>query len=120
MATNPAPLPQDAEELQKPEQDSAQTTDDLPEELQQELLKLLYKCTLEDIYPRLIEVRDVKQAQMYWRGLQYIWWSDKDQKYKFANESDSGLNDMDDMPRFQFVTNIYQAFGLSLISALSQ
>jgi hypothetical protein len=120
MATNPAPLPQDADELKNPAE-SAPEQDPLPEDLQQELLKLLYKCTLEDIYPRLIEVKDVKRAHLYWRGQQYTWWSDKKQDYLPAGATESGgETSMDDMPRFMFETNIFQGFGLSLTAALSQ
>ncbi|MGB6232105.1 MAG: hypothetical protein WBF46_01395, partial [Candidatus Acidiferrales bacterium] len=53
--------------------------------------------------------------------LQYLWWSDRDQNWhlpfeqKFTQEST-----LEDMPRYEFVTNIYQAFGLSIIAVLSQ
>ena len=92
-------------------------------ELQKELYDLWLKLMGEDRYARLVEVRDVKQAEMYWRNLQYIWWSDQDQRWNLPSQS-SAVNwsdlDIDDMPRFEFSTNIYQAFGLTGIGALTQ
>lgn len=92
-------------------------------ELQQELYNLWLKLMGEDRYARLVEVRDVKQAEMYWRNLQYIWWSDQDQRWNLPSQA-SAVNwsdlDIDDMPRFEFSTNIYQAFGLTGIGALTQ
>lgn len=91
-------------------------------ELQQCLLKLYEKVSGEDRYARLIEVKDVKQARMYWRGLQYLWWSDQDQRYNLAGQGQQvGYWDLDidDMPKFQFVTNIYQSKGLGAIAAIT-
>jgi hypothetical protein len=93
------------------------------EDLQKCLYDLYVACCEEDRYPRLVEVMDAQQAHMYWRGLQYIWWSQRDECWNLPNQN-QGLQiipgDVDDMPRFEFVTNIYQAFGLSLIAAIGQ
>jgi len=48
------------------------------EELQKTLYSLYIKCVSEDRYPRLVEVKDVKQAEFYWGGRQYVWWSTQD------------------------------------------
>src|SRR5208282_3103689 len=92
-------------------------------ELQKALHKLYLKCCAEDRYPRMMEIKDWQQACLYWRGLQYWWWSQRDESWNLPNQQ-HGLQvvplDIDDMPRFEFVTNIYQAFGLSLIAAIAQ
>ncbi len=54
-------------------------------------------------------------------GLQYLWWSEQDQNWHlpFEQKMTDGSS-IEDLPRYEFVTNIYQAFGLSLVSVLSQ
>jgi hypothetical protein len=93
----------------------------LPERLQQALRRIVLDLTTESEISRRAEIRRIKQAHQFWRGLQYLWWSDRDQNWhlpfeqKFTQEST-----LEDMPRYEFVTNIYQAFGLSIIAVLSQ
>jgi len=115
------------EEQDESEADEQQEASDDPladnKELQSELYALWLKVMGEDRYSRLVEVRDVKQAEMYWRNLQYIWWSDQDQRWNLPSQANA-VNwsdlDIDDMPRFEFSTNIYQAYGLTGIGALAQ
>ncbi len=91
------------------------------EESQNALLSLYEKCKSEDRYPRLVEVKDVKQAEYYWGGRQYIWWSSQDQRWNLPTQQAANYGDLniDDMPRFEFVTNIYQARGLMMIGAVA-
>lgn len=91
------------------------------EELQNALMSLYEKCKGEDRYARLVEVKDVKQAEFYWGGRQYIWWSSQDQKWNLPTQQAANYGDLniDDMPRFEFVTNIYQARGLMMIGAVA-
>jgi hypothetical protein len=92
------------------------------EELQQAFYDLYLECCGEDRYARLIEVKDVKQAEFYWGGRQYIWWSDTDQAWNLPTGQGTpygGSIDPDDQPRFEFVTNIYQASGLTVIGAVA-
>jgi len=93
----------------------------LPDNLQIALKGLVDELARENIYARRQEIRKVRQARLFWKGKQYIWWSERDQAFHTpfdtsSTESDAG----DDMPRYQYVTNIYQPFGLSLMAALSQ
>ncbi len=93
----------------------------LPDRLQEALRRLVFQFSTESELSRRQEIRRIKQAHQFWRGLQYLWWNERDQNWhlpfeqKLVNESS-----IDSMPRYEFVTNIYQAFGLSLISVLSQ
>ncbi len=67
------------------------------------------------------EIRRIKQAHQFWRGLQYLWWDERDQNWHLPFEQKLMDNSsLEDLPRYEFVTNIYQAFGLSLIAVLSQ
>jgi hypothetical protein len=66
-------------------------------------------------------VRRIKQAHQFWRGLQYLWWNEADQNWRLPFEQKLADNStLEDLPRYEFVTNIYPAFGLSLVAVLSQ
>jgi len=93
----------------------------LPERLQEALKRLVFQYSFESESTRRQEVRRIKQAHQFWRGLQYLWWNERDQNWHLPFEQKLLDNSsLDDLPRYEFVTNIYQAFGLSLISVLSQ
>ena len=93
----------------------------LPERLQAALLRLVQQYSFESESTRRQEVRRIKQAHQFWRGLQYLWWNERDQNWHLPFEQKlADGSSVDDLPRYEFVTNIYQAFGLSLVSVLSQ
>jgi hypothetical protein len=93
----------------------------LPERLQAALLRLVHQYSFESESTRRQEVRRIKQAHQFWRGLQYVWWNERDQNWHLPFEQKlADGSSVDDLPRYEFVTNIYQAFGLSLVSVLSQ
>lgn len=96
--------------------------ENLPDRLQAALRSLVEELSRENTYARRQEVKKVRQARMFWKGQQYLWWNEQDQNFHTPFQTpwqttDSGL---DDQPRYQYVTNIYQPFGLALIAALSQ
>src|SRR5271155_4553717 len=95
--------------------------ENLPERLQEALRRLVLQFSTESESSRRQEIRRIKQAHQFWRGLQYLWWSERDQNWHLPFEQKlGGASSVEDMPRYEFVTNIYQAFGLSLVSVLSQ
>jgi hypothetical protein len=111
-------------ELDNEPEESPDSDDPLKgrEDLQKALLDLYLDCCSEDRYPRLVEVKDVKQAEYYWQGRQYIWWSSNDKQWNLPTQAQNSNYDdlnLDDMPRFEFVTNIYQARGLMMIGAVA-
>ena len=75
----------------------------------------------EGLTARRYEIRRIRQARLFWQGMQYAWWNPGDQQWHLPTEvgAHNGQSS-EDMPRYQFVTNLYQAFGLSFISVLSQ
>src|SRR6202790_3023074 len=95
------------------------------EELRPELLNALRELVVqyreEGMVARRHEIRRIRQARLFWQGLQYAWWNPQEMTWNLPYESklydDSAAAEM---PRYQFVTNIYQAFGLSFVSVLSQ
>ncbi len=99
----------------------ANNNEELPERLQAGLRRLVQQFATESESTRRQEVRRIKQAHQFWRGLQYLWWNERDQNWHVPFEQKlSDSSTLDDLPRYEFVTNIYQAFGLSLVAVLSQ
>ncbi len=93
----------------------------LPDRLQEALRRLVFQFSTESELSRRQEIRRIKQAHQFWRGLQYLWWNERDQNWHLPFEQKlASASSIEDMPRYEFVTNIYQAFGLSLVSVLSQ
>jgi hypothetical protein len=93
----------------------------LPKKLEGALRRLVYQFSFESEGTRRQEVRRIKQAHQFWRGLQYLWWNERDQNWHLPFEQKLSDNStLEDLPRYEFVTNIYQAFGLSLVALLSQ
>lgn len=93
----------------------------LPERLQAALRRLVLQFSTESDHARRTEIRRIKQAHQFWRGMQYLWWSERDQNWHLPFEQKmTEQTSLEDMPRYEFVTNIYQAFGLSIIAVLSQ
>jgi hypothetical protein len=95
------------------------------EELRPDLVNALRELEVqyrqEGIVARRHEIRRIRQARLFWQGLQYAWWNPQDMTWHLPYESNSsGDSAAAEMPRYQFVTNLYQAFGLSFISVISQ
>lgn len=98
------------------------------EKLKPELVSALRQLVLayrqEGIYGRRLEIRRIRQARLFWQELQYGWFDPFSMNWRLPfgtsgmqSQTDSNAQDYG---RFQFVTNFYQAFGLSFISIMSQ
>jgi hypothetical protein len=79
----------------------------------------------EGIVSRRHEIRRIRQSHLWWQGIQYGYFSGSDWQWHMPFGTSVGLGlgvedpDESDTPRYQFVTNIYQAFGLSFIALMS-
>lgn len=95
--------------------------EDLKPELVNALRELVRQYRQEGIVARRNEIRRIRQARLFWQGLQYAWWDSTDMNWHLPYENRSNNDrDLEEMPRYQFVTNFYQGFGLSFIAVLSQ
>ncbi|MGB9466118.1 MAG: hypothetical protein WBR10_13485, partial [Candidatus Acidiferrum sp.] len=95
--------------------------DDLKPELVNALRELVRQYRQEGIVARRNEIRRIRQARLFWQGLQYAWWNPNDMNWHLPYENRSSNDrELEEMPRYQFVTNFYQGFGLSFIAVLSQ
>jgi hypothetical protein len=95
--------------------------EDLKPKLVHALRELVRQYREEGVVARRHEIRRIRQARLFWQGLQYAWWNPNDMNWhqpfeqRFADD-----RQLEEMPRYQFVTNFYQGFGLSFIAVLSQ
>src|SRR4051812_13277513 len=95
--------------------------EDLKPKLVLALRELVRQYREEGVVARRHEIRRIRQARLFWQGLQYAWWNPNDMNWhqpfeqRFADD-----RQLEEMPRYQFVTNFYQGFGLSFIAVLSQ
>lgn len=93
---------------------------ELKPKLAEALRELVKKYRMEGMYARRMEIRRIKKARLFWQGLQYCWWDEKEQGIRFLQDGAATDEELAEMPRYQFVTNFYQAFGLSFIAAITQ
>ena len=95
--------------------------DDVKPELVNALRELVRQYRQEGIVARRHEIRRIRQARLFWQGLQYAWWNPNDMNWHLPYENRSSDDrELEEMPRYQFVTNFYQGFGLSFVAVLSQ
>src|SRR5690242_9495937 len=95
--------------------------EDAKPELVNALRELVRQYRQEGIVARRHEIRRIRQARLFWQGLQYAWWNPNDMNWHLPFEQRfSDDRQLEEMPRYQFVTNFYQGFGLSFIAVLSQ
>src|SRR5271165_4385612 len=90
-------------------------------ELVNALRELVRQYRMEGVAARRHEIRRIRQARLFWQGLQYSWWNPNDMNWHLPYEQRSSDDrSLEEMPRYQFVTNFYQGFGLSFVAVLSQ
>ena len=94
---------------------------DVAPQLVNALRELVVQYRTEGLAARRHEIRRIRQARLFWQGLQYAWWNPQDMSWHLPTEAKiHDASALEDMPRYQFVTNLYQAFGLSFVSVISQ
>jgi hypothetical protein len=95
--------------------------EDVKPDLVHALRELVRQYRQEGIVARRHEIRRIRQARLFWQGLQYARWNPNDMNWHLPFEQRfSDDRALEEMPRYQFVTNFYQGFGLSFIAVLSQ
>jgi len=95
--------------------------EDMKPSLVNALHELVRQYRQEGVVARRHEIRRIRQARLFWQGLQYAWWNPNDMNWHLPFEQRfSDDRELEEMPRYQFVTNFYQGFGLSFIAVLSQ
>jgi hypothetical protein len=89
-------------------------------DLVSELKQLMLEYRVEGLVARRHEIRRIRQARLFWQGLQYAWFSPQDMNWHLPWEAKIyDDNAMQEGPRYQFVTNLYQGFGLMFIAVFT-
>src|SRR5665213_1145427 len=76
-----------------------------------------------DKWLRRWEVQKVRKARFFWRGNQRLVWDGQNGQWQIPYQGGQGTNsgsDAADRPKYLDTTNIYQAYGKSVIAALTQ
>lgn len=97
----------------------------LSDELQAALLEIVRKCEQEDSWVRKQQIREWKKHERFWHGIQYIYWSETTQDWlspvdtRVDGRTDEEHREEADGPFYDYVINIYRAYGESIIAALA-
>jgi hypothetical protein len=84
------------------------------------LLRLLELYEAEDFETRLQDARNVRKARSFWKGDQYLWYDEVSKGFQTLSGT-FGLKSQEDIDNvYQYVTNIFQGYGLTFMSVISQ
>lgn len=100
--------------------EEAMTAKSMPEEIRKALVDLVKMSETEADLGRRGHFRQMLEAEEFWKGNQYPVWSENE--YNFRTPFDYAVEQgrLEDQPIYQYVLNVFQAYGLSAIAALAQ
>jgi len=105
-----------------PPQQYGPNNEQLPEELQSALRSLIDQFRIEGLVSRRHEILKTRRARYYWQGQQFLWfdWNAFDWALPYqggwTTEDDK---DLQEQPRYNYVINVYQPFGLAFIAVFA-
>lgn len=84
------------------------------------LRQLVVEYRAEGIVARRHEIRRIRQARMFWQGLQYAWWDNQNDMWvvPFTTRLFDD-KDQEEQPRFMYVSNFYLGYGLAFVAVIS-
>lgn len=90
--------------------------------MEQKITELVKEYELEADTVRRHHVRRLLKAEQYWKGNQHLIWSNRQFKWytPFEKAIQDAPNANNKTPRYQYVNNVYRAWGLSIMAAVSQ
>lgn len=102
-----------------PAQAYGPNNEQLPEKLQSALKMLIDQFRIEGLVARRHEILKVRRARYYWQGIQYLWFDWNEFDWRVPTQG--GFTPMDDkeqqeQPRYDYVMDAYQPFGLAFIA----
>lgn len=103
---------------------SKKKKDKISDEIKKAFKTILKECKDEGREERKAQIKEWKRLEEYWRGIQHIFWSEREGAWLLASTGASpGSDYADDAdnqgPLYDYVLNIYRAHGEAIISALS-
>ena len=87
----------------------------LPERLQAALRRIVQDFTSESELSRREEIRRIKKAHQFWRGLQYLWWSERDQNWHLPFEQT--MLKVDPRLRYSELMRVMNSFMTAFVHA---
>jgi hypothetical protein len=91
------------------------------------LEKLVMEYRLEALYAQRARIRRIRYARLFWQEIQYAYWNEGRGDFDFPSQttgiqSQWGYDPQEEStgPRYEFVTNFYQGYGLSFVALVSQ
>lgn len=94
----------------------------LSPELEASIIDIVNACIKEDDQLRIKQLRYYKKLEEFWHGIQYLFWSDKDEAWRSPQELGNyeDIREMDELGSFSDkVVDIFRGHGESIIAALS-
>lgn len=87
-----------------------------------QIRSLVTNFSTEDYRARREELRRIQLAREFWKGLHYVYYDEETETWQlpFQVMNQQPPKESDEIPRYSYVTNFYQAFGLSIIAVLSK
>lgn len=113
-------IPERSPEAPRTPEQAQVIKEELPKDIQTAFQLLDQISDREADSARRGHFRRLLEAEEFWKGNQYPIWSEKE--FSFRTPFDYALqnNKLEDQPTYQYVVNIYQATGLTVIAALAQ
>lgn len=88
------------------------------------LERLVMEYRVEAIYAQRARTRRIGYARLFWNEIQYAYWNEQRGSFDYNGSNGAlsqwGNNEDSTGPRYEFVTNFYQAYGLSFCALVSQ
>jgi hypothetical protein len=120
---NVPPISGEISEHQKKYGPNYEKLKDLAPHIVAALQQLCLEYRLETMYADRYRTRRMQYARLFWEDIQYAGWNNSRNDFDFATgggTSNWGLEDDGDAgPRYEFVTNWYQGYGLSFCALMS-
>lgn len=96
--------------------------EDLPEDLQSELLNLILQTSSDSMVARRYQVLKCRKARYYWQGVQNIWFDFLAGDYRMPYQGGALYpddKDLQEQPRYDYVVNVYLPFGLAFLATFA-
>src|SRR5262245_2396546 len=87
----------------------------IPEDIQDALLEMIRMGERESDLARRGHYKRMLESEEFWKGNQYPIWSEKEFNFKTPWDWSIEKQRVDDQPVYQYIINVYQAYGLTII-----
>jgi len=103
--------------------DNFEDLDRLRPDIVGQLRSLVQTFAQEDYHSRRDELKRIQLAREFWKGLHYVYFDEETDSWQLpfqVTAAGQQPKEAAELPRYSYVTNFYQAFGLSIVAVLSR